>query len=372
MLKINRKTWISLYFLSLSIPLSTYAVEADKQSESLVELSFISAEKQIVSREQIVNGVVEAVNNGTLKAQTAGHVVEINFDVDDFVEKGQLLARIRADEQSASTAQVKAQVTEAQAYHAQAKKEFKRIEAVFDKGAISESQRDQAQADLKAAQARLSAAVAASKRSKTQQGYTEIRAPYSGVVVERHIEEGEVANVGSPIMTGMSLDQLRVVAFVSQSQVNAIRRHQKARVLLHGRSEQQVYHAVNFTISPQADQRSHTFKVRVNLAENVKGLFPGMHVKTAFTVDEENVLLLPNSAIAYRGEVRGVYLKNQLGSLSMCPVRLGARHGDLIEVLSGVALGEEIALNPVVAAATLKAQYVEETIAANMLTGDKH
>lgn len=346
---------ISLFLGSFNIAL---AEDAANTNSHFGNLQFSTAKKQQIAREQIVEGVVEAVNRATLKAQTAGQIEAINFDVDDFVTEGQLLVRIKATEQQASTAQIKAQVSEAQAYYKQAKTEFDRVNALFKKGALSASRRDQARAALNAARARLNAARAATKRSKTQQEYTEIKAPYSGVVVERHIEEGEVADIGTPVMTGMSLDQLRIITYVAQSQIAAVRKHQKARIFLtNGAGKIRRYDAVKLTIAPQADAKSHTFKVRVDLPEKTPDLFPGMFVKIAFTIGQESVLLLPNSAVAYRGEIRGAYVKNQQGELSMVPIRIGSRHGDKIEVLSGIQPNDKFALDPVAAAVALKEHY---------------
>jgi RND family efflux transporter MFP subunit len=323
---------------------------------SALELEFATASYQEIDRQKYAEGLVEAVNQATIAAQTSGEVLEVNFDVDDKVEKDAVLARISNTEQKASTEQSTAQMAEARAFLKAAQSEYSRVKKVFEQGAISASAFDKAKAELDAAKARLASVRAATARSAQQEDYTIIVAPYSGVVVERHIEPGEIANPGTPIMTGMSLDQLRVVSHVSQTQIAAVRAHQKAVVMWQAADGEQIIESTNLNISPQAHPPSHTFRVRVNLPPQITELSPGVHVKVGFVVGQENALMIPASAIAYRGEVRGVYVKGKDGQLYLRMVRLGKLHGDRIEILSGLSEGEEVALNPVIAAVARKMQ----------------
>jgi membrane fusion protein, multidrug efflux system len=334
------------YFLGLVIAMLSSMAMADEN------LQFAQAQYEDISRYQYIEGVVEAVNQATVTAQTSGEVLEVNFDVDDYVEQGAVLVRLRNAEHQAASALAVAQLAEAEAYYKAAQSEHKRVKEVFAKQATSAANMDKVRADLEAAQARLNAARASTRQAATQQEYTVIFAPYSGVVTERHIQAGEVARPGVPIMSGMSLTHLRVVAHVSQTQINAVRAHKQALVLLG--NEQGALPVEEIIIAPHAHPPSHTFKVRLNLAPDTPDLFPGMHVKVAFVLGQERILTVPVEAIAYRGEVRGVYVRGSDGKLRMRMVRLGARHDKQIEVLAGLSEGEAVALDPVQAAAVRK------------------
>jgi len=318
-----------------------------------------------IPREKIFDGVVEAVHHATITAQTSGQIIDVYFDVDDFVPQGAVLAKIAAVEQKALSAEVQAKIVEAQAYYQSALADYNRTKTMFDKQAIAATAMDKAKADLAAAQARLNAAKAASTRTSTQEDYTQVVAPYSGVVVERHIQPGEVAQIGTPIMSGVSLDQLRVVVFVPQTQVEAVRAYHQARILLPFTEGMRIFPAQKITISPQADSKTHSFKVRVDVSEGQTELLPGMNAKVVFHVGSQQRLMIPAHSVARRGEVRSVYTWNAQGQLQMRTVRLGEQIGELVEVLAGLQVGQVIAADPIAATVALKKQRAQQPVASN-------
>ncbi|MGE0080687.1 MAG: efflux RND transporter periplasmic adaptor subunit [Thiohalomonadaceae bacterium] len=293
-----------------------------------------------VVQEHEFDALVEAVNQSTVSAQTSGRVVEINFDVDDFVEKGAVILRMRSAEQRAGVAAAEARAREAQA-------EFNRVKDLVEKQLLPRAAYDKAEAALKSANAALA-------QAREGLGYTVVRAPYSGFVVERHIEVGETANPGQPLMTGISLDALRATASVPQAHIATVRALARARVILpNGESIE----GKSITISPYADPQTHTFKVRVDLPEGEqKGVYPGMFAKVAFATGEAQALLVPVQAVVHRSEVTAVYVVDADGKVRFRQIRTGARHGDRVEVLAGLTAGERVALDPIRAGVVLKEQ----------------
>ena len=292
-----------------------------------------------------VDGVVEARQQATLSAEVAGKIEMVNFDVDDFVEQGQVILRIRDREYRASRQQASAALDEARASLQDAQREFKRSRDLRKQKLISQADFDRAEANLKAAEARETAAEASLERAEEQLGYTVVRAPYSGVVVERHVEPGESVNPGQPIMTGYALGQLRVSADVPQSLIGTLRENRLARVVLleDGRG----IDAEKITIHPFADPQNHSFPVRLDLPEIRDGLYPGMLVKVELSIGSSERLLLPQEAVVSRSEVNAVYVVDADGRLSLRQVRPGNRYGDRIEILAGLDANETVALDPV-------------------------
>lgn len=309
-------------------------------------LELAEARLETVVQEEMVESVIEAVHRSTVSAQTAGRVLEILFDVDDFVPKGSVLLRIRDKEQRAALKAAEARLQEAQS-------EFTRIQDIFAKKLVAKSAFDKAEAALKAARA-------AHEQAEEQLERTVIRAPFSGIVVERHIEIGESANPGQPLMTGLSLERLRAVANVSQRHIETVRALAKARVILDS-AEPQSVEGQAITISPYADPHTHTFKVRVDLPPGRHGVYPGSFAKVAFAVGERERLLIPAQAVVYRSEVSAAYVVDAQGSIAFRYLRLGNTLPDgRIEVLAGLSAGEQVALNPIEAGIRLKAQQAGE------------
>lgn len=316
-------------------------------------LQTAQVERVALPAEHRLDGTVEAVNQATVSAQTSGRIVELPFDVDDFVEKGEVIVRFRDTEQRARFDRAEAALAEAKARHAEAQAEFDRVQDVYAQRLISKAEFDRARANFDAAKARLTAAEAALKEAAEQLEQTVVRAPYSGIVVERHVEMGELATVGAPLMTGLSLEHLRVVAEVPQSLIAHLRRERNARVIL---PDGKTVDAESLRIYPYAKPATHTFGVRVDLPPGQHGVYPGMLVKLAFDGDTDPALLIPRAALVERGEVTAVYVVEPDGALAFRQVRAGRLHDDRIEILAGLEAGERVALDPVAAAIAWKAQ----------------
>jgi len=294
-----------------------------------------------VPHEDLFDAVIEAVNRATVSAQVSGTVVELNFDVDDYVAKDEVILRFRDKEQRAA-------VDAAEARYEEARAEYRRMQEIFDRGLVARSAYDKAQAAFESAKAAL-------EQARERLKHTVVRAPFAGIVVERHIELGETANPGQPLMTGLSLEHLRAVAHVPQRHIKAVRDLAKARVVLDRNGDSLV--GQELTISPYADPKSHTFKVRVVLPEGQHGVYPGMFTKVAFVTGERRRLVIPREAVVHRSEVTAVYVVAEDGRVGFRQVRVGrALDGGRVEVLSGLEPGEAVALDPVRAGIRLKEQ----------------
>lgn len=288
---------------------------------------------------RIVDAMIEAVQQATVSAQTSGRITEITVDVDDYVTKGSVIMRLRDKTQRAAYKVAKARYEEAQA-------EYRRIKEVYEKKVVAKSVFDKAEAQLKTTQAQLENATEALE-------HTLIRAPYSGIVVKRHVEVGETASVGQKLMTGLSLEKLRAVIQLPQTLIHQVRQHQQSWVWV-GKDLSRQIKADSLTISPFADQNSHTFLVRVDLPAGEHQVYPGMHTKVAFLTGMRNSMVIPEAAIAHRSEVTGVYVKDN-GKLRFRYVRLGKILQDQQrEILSGLSTGEEVVLDPIKAVAIIK------------------
>lgn len=313
-----------------------------------------SARIVTVPREYRLDGVIEAINQSTISAQTSGQVMEILVDVDDFVAQGAVIIRLKDTEQRARLEQAEADLRAANAVLQEANREFERIREIFQRQLVAQSAMDKATASLKSSQARQEAASAALDQAREQLEYTRIRAPYAGIVTERLIEIGETAAPGQRLISGISLEQLRVTVDVPQSLIPAIRQRASARVQLPDGSSVETS-AV--TIFPFADPASGTFKVRLELPAGLTGLFPGMLIKTRFAIDTRQELLIPVASVVYRSEVTAVYVLDSHDRLSLRHIQTGQRrNGAMITVLSGLEAGEQVALDPVAAGSRLKLQ----------------
>lgn len=319
------------------------------------ELAFQEMSYRSVAQEVTLDGKVEAVKQATISAQTSARIKDIMFDVNDFVPKGSVILRFRDSQQQAKLKAAQAGVKEADVRLSEAQKEFKRVQEVFAKQLVAKSALDKAEADFAAATEKRTVSQAQVLQAEEEVQNTVIRAPYDGIVTKRHIEVGELAKTGQPLISGFSLDELRVTVDVPQNLINALRAEQKARIVLAGTTEKSVA-ASRLTIYPFADEKSHTFRVRVYFTGDLPGLYPGMFTKVAFVIAEKQVLTVPRSAVVQRSEITGVYVKSADDSLRLRQIRSGRDLGDSVEVLAGLKAGEKVALEPIKAGIKRKEQ----------------
>ncbi|MBN1238076.1 MAG: efflux RND transporter periplasmic adaptor subunit [Gammaproteobacteria bacterium] len=325
---------------------------AASSAGAATEVPFPTAEAalEVAPRERVWDGTVEAVNRATVSAQTSGRVAEILYDVNDYVEAGATIMRFTAVEQQASLRQAQAALEEAEARFEEARQEYERVANMYRNETVSRARFEQAQANRDAAEARLAAARSGVAAAEEQLEYTEVRAPYAGIVSARHVEVGELVSPGQPLMSGLSLQSLRVNVDVPQSMFDPIREIGRASVYVDGNER---VAAESLTFFPVADPVSNTFRVRVNLPDGAATLFPGMFVKVGFVVGETRRLLVPAEAVVRRSELTAVYVVADDG-VTLRQVRLGRRYGGDVEVLAGLDAGESVALDPVAAGIYVK------------------
>jgi RND family efflux transporter MFP subunit len=322
-------------------------------------LDTVVVEPALVARETRFDGVIEALNQSTVAAQTTGRVVELPYDVGDYVDKGAVIVRFTAAEQRARQQALEAASSEAQARLTEAELAFDRARDVYAKRLIAKAQFDKAQSDLDAAKARAGTARAQLAEAREGLGYTTIVAPYAGIVVARHVQLGETVAPGRPIMTGLSLEHLRAVVDIPQQQIGPLRRHRQARVILPDGSSVE---ASELRIPPSADPATQSFRVIVELPPGDRGVYPGTLVKVAFVSGQEERLQLPAEAVVRRGELTATYVVATDGRVGLRYLRLGSTAPDgRIPVLAGLVRGERVATDPIAAGIAYKKQAAPGT-----------
>lgn len=302
------------------------------------------------------DGSIEAVNQATVSSRVSAQVAEIFYDVNDRVEKGALILRFNDEEiktrlwqAEANLLAEQAQLKEVQARYTEAAAEAKRINDLYQRKQVTRSALDKAEADKAATAARVNvlnaqikARQAEVEQAKVELSYTEVRAPYAGVMTKRWIEVGEMATPGQALMSGLSLDDLRVVFTVPQKQLTEVMAAKLDVLLPTGEHLTQL----DKTLIPAADTQTHSFHIRLDLPQNLNDIFPGMTTKVTAYGSEQPVLVIPKQALVKRAEVDGVYVLAQQ-RVVFRQLRVGTEYDDgWVEVLSGIDAGEQVIIQP--------------------------
>lgn len=282
--------------------------------------------------------VVEAIQQATVGAQVPGRVLEVKADAGQVVKKGDVLMRIDARE-AAEAARA------AEAQYANARVNYERTKSLVAQKFMSAAALDKAKADFDAAAANRAAAGAS-------QSHATILAPITGIVARRHAELGDMAMPGTPLFTIYQPGGLRVTASIPQYRLKDMRAVKTARVEFP--ESGQWVDATAVQVLPTADAATHVSQVRVTLP-TVPEATPGMFARVHFVTGQAEKLTVPASAVLRRGEVAAVYVQAADGRLSLRQLRLGDAVGrGEIEVLAGLATGDQVVTEPVKAAIQLK------------------
>jgi RND family efflux transporter MFP subunit len=303
-------------------------------------------------------GTVRAAQNTQIASQTTGAIVEVSAKEGDRVASGQVLATIDDSLPRAAVEQAAAAVTAAQKELSSADSELaltestlKRYQQLFEKKSISpqefdeiKTRRQSAEARRDMARAEESRANAALVQSRTALGYTQVRAPFAGVITEKKADAGTLASPGLPLFTLEDTRLYRLETAVNENDIRVVHVGEIAPVLFDSLGSAPISGKVS-QIVPAADESSRSFLVKVDLLPDVR-LRSGLFGRARFPRGPRSALYLPQAAIVERGQLRGVFVVDEKGIAQLRYVTLGAASGQQVEVLSGVQDGDKFIAAP--------------------------
>lgn len=344
--------WLALFSMITAPFLTVAGSFADNGATDLPSVT-VAPGKALA--EVYVDGIVEAVNEATVSAQTSGRIKEILFDVNDFVPKGSVILRFRDKQQQADVRAAEAAVSEANALLKEASNEYERTKDIYGKKLVARAALDKAEAAFKTAEQKTKAARARLEQARENLENTVVRAPYDGIVKQRHVEVGELANVGTALISGFSLDKLRVSIHVPQTLLPHLGQDARARILP-DRNADTGLDVERLTVYPYADPATHTFQVRLYFSSDQGGLYPGMYTRVAIATGEFESIAVAAAAVVYRSDVTGVYVTDDKGMISFRQVRAGKTVNGQTRILTGLSAGDKVILDPIRAGIRLKEQ----------------
>ncbi len=296
-----------------------------------------------------IDGSLQPLRQSTVAAQVGGNILVLAVKAGDRVKAGQLIARIDERSAQAGLAQSEAGVAQAEATLRNARAHAERTRDLRAQGFISQAAVDVAESQLAAAQAGLLQAQAGRSQAALSRGFASVTAPFDAVVLATHVEAGDLATPGRPLVTLYAPGEMRAVVQLPASRSAAARAAPSIEIEL---PDGRRVAPARRTDLPTADPVSQTVEWRLELArEDVAGLLPGQTVRVLFAgaaapSAAPSRLTVPAGAVLRRGELTAVYAVQE-GQFVLKAVRLGATHGGAVEVLAGLKAGERVALDPV-------------------------
>lgn len=341
----------NLRWLVLGAMLFTAAPALGSGSASEVQLRTAPVTVSANTPSAAFDGVVQAVRQTAVSAQVAGAIVALEVRPGDNVRTGQVLLRIDARSAENTAAASAAQVTAARATQDMATRDYGRQKKLFAKGYISQAALDRAEEQYKAASAQAAAQTASAMAARTESGFFVLRAPYSGIVSDVPVVLGEMAMPGRPLLTMYDPSVMRVSVPVPQTVANQLRDAEYGQIELPGIAAGRIKPA-SAQLLPAVDAASHTQELRLVLPTGLAAARPGVFARVWLPASTTSLsrLYVPSRAVVRRGEVSAVYIVTGDGRPLLRQVRVGPMSADTVEILSGLSAGEQVALDPQLAA----------------------
>lgn len=267
-----------------SNPDSEGDADTEKKNEELVPVEIATLGRGSIESVLRYSANLEAESEVQVFSQAARLVTELHVEEGAAVAKGDLLLRLQDDEQKSNLDRVESQL-------AKARREYERQKSLYAQELISE----QAMNDATYEREQLEIALADAQR---ELGYTEVRAPISGIVTQRLVNLGDHITVNQHLFDMVDFDTIVARVFVPEKELKRLDLGQTARIYSASLGGEAHLGSV-LRIAPVVDPKSGTVKVTVDVPRR-RGLRPGMYVEVELVTDvEDDALLVPKRAVVY-------------------------------------------------------------------------
>lgn len=297
------------------------------------------------------SGKIESVETANISTRVMGQILKINVGVGDYVKSGQLLLTINNQDIGAKGAQAKAMIAEAEANLESAHKDYQRFTALYGQQSASAKELDNVTLQYNAALARVEAAKQMHNEVNAMMSYTNLTAPFSGVVTQKIAEVGALASPGMPLLVIEKNDDFQVSATIAENQISRIKLNTIAQLNI--KSIGKEFEGRISEISPSSQFSGGQYIVKVSVPQSQKkDLYAGMYVNVFVPLSENeaqgegsNSILVPRSAIVIKDQLKGLYTVSINNTALLRWVRLGKIYGENIEVISGLDKTDQFILS---------------------------
>lgn len=292
-----------------------------------------------------LSGEVTAKQTATISTRMMGYVNKIYVKPGDKVVAGQLLVSISSEDILAKKAQVQAMITEAEAAAKNAQRDYERFRTLREQNSVSDKELENVSLQNTSMNAKVQMARQQMNEVNAMLAYTNIRAPFSGIITQKMIDEGSMANPGMPILMMEQNGELQVVASVPENYIQHVKVGDLVKIEL--KSLGITMDGKVSELSPSAFRAGGQYSVKLSIDTKDKtnihsGMYANILIPTKTATPVSSHSMLNKSSIVYRDQLTGVYVIDADNQASLRWVRLGKTIGEQVEVLSGLNQNDKI------------------------------
>ncbi|MBU1298887.1 MAG: efflux RND transporter periplasmic adaptor subunit [Bacteroidetes bacterium] len=301
--------------------------KSNNVDEPVIPVEVKTVEKLKVERTLDFAGTIMAWRETNLGAQTSGRIEKIFVKEGDEVKEGDIL--VQMDD---------TQLTQARIQYELAKEDFQRMKPLFDEGSISPQQFEKVKGGYETAKATYELILR----------NTQLRAPFSGIITAKRMNEGEVfllapGSGGAPsVVNLMQISQLKVLVNAPESDFPNVRLGQKATLVVDIYPNQTFSGTVS-RVDPVINPTTRSFTVELKIPNDKRILRPGMFARVMIKTGDIDALIIPRSALIKQLGTNILYtyiIENDAAKRR--EVTLGKEMDAIVEVLSGLEIGNQL------------------------------
>lgn len=306
--------------------------------------TFVSVESLRTEDTTTAVGSVQPRKRTEVASQLLAAVLEVRVRPGDFVKLGDPLIVLDDRELLAQQREALASLTAAEADLVTRKTDFERIKALRTSGVISQEEFTRIEGAFRVSEAQAVRAKEVLARLAVQLTHTKLSATTPGLVADRLIEPGDLATPGKPLLVIYDPADLEMHANVPESLATVVTVGKELAMFIDAAGIQT--RGVVREVVPQAQQASRSILIKLALppAAQDRPLLPGMFGRVEIPIGVNDRLWIPAAAVRQVGQLDLVDVAAADGTLARRFVRLGQHHDAKVEVLSGLAAGERVAL----------------------------
>lgn len=328
-MKIFTKNIVLIFLLSSSLIACSDSSISVVEKKPAIKVDIFTIKKEPLDKHYSTSGIITSDHRVEVSSRLSGYIRNIKAREGSKVKKGDVLFRVDPVDTKQQLAQAKADLNNA-------KNDLTRYQSLLADKAVTQQQFDQIKLRYDVAESKVT-------QAQNQLGYAVVRAPVNGIIVKKHLNVGDLASPGLPILTLEDPQHLLVKTYVSEKHIASINDNDKVKLNISS-IEQPLYGEVRQVVGV-ADVSSHKFLVKASVPTH-KDIRPGIFVEVYFTVGQQESLLLPTSALIERNGLEGVYIVDENNVARYRLLRLGQRVGNRVEVAAGLEPQQRVINNP--------------------------
>jgi RND family efflux transporter MFP subunit len=327
------------------------ALARETEALAIPTVSVMKPSSEPAQEELTLPAQLQAYVESPIFSRTNGYLKRWYKDIGSHVRKGELLAEIDVPEIDQELMQAKAARQQILAQMELAKTSAERWNNLRKTDSVSQQEADQQNSAYTQAQANLAAADANVRRLEQMESFKRIEAPFAGVITRRSVDIGALITAGSTGQTKelfnlAQFDPLRVYVSVPQADAASIRPGIPAYIELREYPGQKFSGSVVRT-ADAIDTATRTMLTEVDVPNHDGHLLPGSYAQLHFAVPIQTTRIsVPVNALLFRPEGPRVAVVGSDHKIHLKPVMIGRDFGNRIEILNGLALTDQIVMNP--------------------------